>query len=62
MTMFESETLKKILAYIAKNNLNAALEAEVNYMVVKSKINEAHLEGPGKDFKLEPSDKVQDKA
>ncbi|XP_050897903.1 uncharacterized protein LOC127104792 [Lathyrus oleraceus] len=29
-------------------------------MVVEAKRTEAHLEGPGKDFKPEPPDKVQD--
>lgn len=60
MTMSESKTLEKISAYIVENKLKETLEAEVKYMVVKAKRNEAHLEGPGKDFNPEPLDKVQD--
>lgn len=58
--MYESMTLKKVLTYIAENKLKAASEAEVKYMVVEAKRNETHLEGPGKDFKPKPPDKVQD--
>lgn len=60
MMMPELKTLKKISAYIAENNLKATLEAEVKYMVVEAKRNEVNLEGPSKDFKPKPPDKVQD--
>lgn len=38
-----------------------ALEAEVKYMAVEARRKETHLEGPSKDFKPKPLDKVQDK-
>lgn len=60
MAMSESKTLEKILAYIAGGKLKVTLEVEVKYMVIEAKRNEAHLEGPDKDFEPEPPDKVQD--
>lgn len=54
MMMPESSTLERISTYIAKNKLKAALEVEVKYVIVEARKNEVHLEGPGKDFDLEP--------
>ena len=57
--MTEFQALKRISAYIAENKLQAALEAEGQYMVVEA-IEKSLLEGPGKDFDPEPPDKVRD--
>lgn len=57
MIIYESSTLEKISAYIAKNRLKTALEAEVKYMVVEAKETGVHLEGSEVDFESEQSDK-----
>lgn len=59
--MSDLKTLKRILAYVAENKLKAALEVEFKYMVVEAKKIQMHLDGPGKDFNPEPSDKVPNK-
>lgn len=58
--MTEFATLKRILAYIAENKQQLALEAEVKNMVVEAS-EDSHQIGLGKDFDPMPPDKVQNK-
>lgn len=57
--MTEFTTLKWILAYIAENKQQLALEAEVKNMDVEAS-EDSHQIGSGKDFDPMPPDKVQD--
>ena len=57
--MTEFQALRKISAYIAETKLQAALEAEGQFMAVEAN-KDLYQESPGKDFDPEPPDEVQE--
>ena len=57
--MSELKALQMILAYIAENKLNSALEAEVENMVVEAKNSQVPRKGAILVVELEPLDKLE---
>ena len=56
MIMTESQSLKRISAYVAETKMITALEAEVKYMATQANDQQLSAVGPGKDFDPKPPD------
>ena len=54
--MTESQSLKRISAYVAETKMITALEAEVKYMATQANDQQLSAAGPGKDFDPKPPD------